>query len=257
MHPPIDMSIPILPATTPAFGELAQLLPPFRALLQGVQHQFAQFTRYIQDPAARETAHALAAAQQRQDGLAEQHFRLAEQYADTALTVQCYRVLYWLQTGQFAQINRLLQTVDFTRHAHEQAALTYMAQTALNCGLLETTGQILRLLDGGQAATDIAHAAGILSSFYFPEEAWTELFLAAKAYVHRQAGPLIQCGVFYSIIDDALFSLMLMIDEPDMARLSEINNGFTEFLLDYEDAHGYRLPADMDIAVHGIQEWQP
>ena len=239
------MSIPILPATTPAFGELAQLLPPFRALLQGVQHQFAQFTRYIQDPAARETAHALAAAQQRQDGLAEQHFRLAEQYADTALTVQCYRVFYWLQTGQFAQINRLLQTVDFTRHTHEQAALIYMAQTALNCGLLGTTGQILRLLDEGQAAADIAHAAGILSSFSFPEEAWTELFLAAKAYVHRQAGPLIQCGVFYSI------------DEPDMARLSEINDAFTEFLLDYEDAHGYRLPADMDIAVHGIQEWQP
>ena len=132
-----------------------------------------------------------------------------------------------------------------------------MAQTALNCGLLETTGQILRLLDGGQTATDIAHAAGILSSFSFPEEAWTELFLAAKAYVHRQAGPLIQCGIFYSIIDDALFSLMLMIDEPDMARLSEINDAFTEFLLDYEDAHGYRLPADMDIAVHGIQEWQP
>lgn len=257
MHPHIAMSVPILPATTPAFGELAQLLPPFRALLQGVQHSFAQLTRYIQDPAARETAHALAAAQQHQDGLAEQHFRLAEQYADTALTVQCYRVFYWLQTGQFAQINRLLQTVDFTRHAHEQAALTYMAQTALNCGLLGTAGQIRRLLDDGQAAADIAHAAGILSSFYFPEEAWTELFLAAKEYVYRQAGPLIQCGVFYSMIDDALFSLMLMIDEPDMARLSEINDAFTEFLLDYEDAHGYRLPADMDIAVHGIQEWQP
>ncbi|MFD1244863.1 cyclin family protein [Paralysiella testudinis] len=217
-------------------------------------HEFV--SRVLANPATAIWGRITVALQHAAEGDKEESTQIFKSISASngELLFECYRIQSCLLSGEFAEINALLESIPFHKYRNEPDALLYMMQIAITCGLLAVGSHIYRLLNNPDKYLDVYWALYILDKNKISPSLLASAFLLAKNHVRHQSGTtVLNCGYSYCIADGGSFQLQIYLDTQDVAVLADTGISLTERLVDFEYGHKADLGCvSVDVRAGGL-----
>ena len=235
MHP-VDIIRPRYPAAPSEFAELDSIFHTHVShSLEKLHHELTRFIRQKNlSDAAKQAARAVQLELQQQTSQARTHWIEAERSTSFSLFLKCLQIETFIQTAQFSAINQLLKALSTMHQTDEPEALSYLAQSAVVCGLPSIVMRLVHALPASRENDGLMCATRVLQNWL------------------AQQGITIDCyGLMYSVIDDRLADLLIYANERHIERLVCINTNLDNHL---SDAFSQNLPTGISISVRSTLE---
>lgn len=252
MHP-VDIIRPRYPVAPSEFAELDSIFHTH--VSHSLEKLHRELTRFIRQKnlsdAAKQAARAVQLELQQQTSQARTHWIEAERSTSFSLFLKCLQIETFIQTAQFSAINQLLKALSTMHQTDEPEALSYLAQSAVVCGLPSIVMRLVDALPASRENDGLMCATRVLQKTHTPETQLESQFLAVKDWLAQQ-GITIDCyGLMYSVIDDRLADLLIYANERNIERLVCINTNLDNHL---SDAFSQNLPTGISISVRSTLE---
>lgn len=245
------------PQRPPIPAEFAELSFIFHAHIHRapdkLHHELTRFIGQKNLPdTVKQAALAVRLELRQQTSQAQSHWIEAERETAFPLFLKYLRMETFIQTAQFSAINQLLKALPIMHQTDEPEVLSYLAQTAVVCGLPSIVMRLVDALPASRENDALMWWVSVLQNAHAQETQLESRFLAAKDWLAQQ-GIIIDCyGLADGVIDEwLLLDLFVHTDEDDMEKTACINTDLDHHL---SYAFSQSPPANIVISVRSTQE---